>query len=156
MSSTVTVDSQVLTLPLISVTVKVTVFNPTSKQVQSSSAASISDVATPQASFLPPSISAAVIDALPVTSNSKVISTHNASGGILSTTVTVASQVLVLPFESVTVKVTICVPTSTQVQSSSAVSIVVEAIPQASLLPLSISAAVIVAFPVASSSMVIS
>ena len=71
---------------------------------------------------------------------------------MLSSTVTVAVQVSVLPFESVTVSVTVLSPKSAQVKL--VISKVIEAIEQSSDEPLSISAAVIVTLPVASNSAV--
>ena len=73
---------------------------------------------------------------------------QTATGAVLSTTVTVAPQVELLPFTSVTVSVTGTGPTSAQVK-------VVRlsdrlAIPQASLLPLFTAAAVVLPLPVAS------
>src|SRR5690606_20021108 len=62
------------------------------------------------------------------------------AGGMLSSTVTIVVQVETLPFKSVTVRVTVFGPTS--LQSKSVISIVVIAIPQASVLPFSISATV--------------
>ena len=67
---------------------------------------------------------------------------------MLSSTVTVAVQVLLLPLGSVTVKVTVLVPRSAQVNEE--VSKLSEATESLSLDPLSMSPATIVALPVAS------
>ena len=63
MSCTVTLLVQVLVLPLLSVTLKVTVFEPTLLQVKLVGLAA--KLAMPQASFEPLSTSLAVIVALP-------------------------------------------------------------------------------------------
>jgi hypothetical protein len=70
-------------------------------------------------------------------------------GAILSSTVTVAVQVDTFPLLSVTVKTTVFAPTFEQ--SNEVISKLKLAIPQASLLPLFISAVVILALPLASS-----
>jgi hypothetical protein len=71
---------------------------------------------------------------------------------MLSSIVTVASQVDVLPFASVTVRVTVWAPTLLQSNVWSAPPPIVSVTaPQLSLLPLSICAAVMVTVPVASS-----
>ena len=67
LSSTVTVDVAVDTLPLLSVTVRVTRFGPMFEQ--SKSVLSSVNEAMPQASELPLSICASVIDALPAASS---------------------------------------------------------------------------------------
>src|SRR5688500_8959496 len=145
LSSTVTVAVQVEVFPLTSVTVKVTVFGPTLAQVKL--VISKARLWIPHASLLPLSICAAVIVALPDASNCTVMFWQIAVGAILSSTVTVAVQVDVFPFTSVTVKVTVFGPPLAQVQ------LVISSdrlwIPHASLLPLSICAAVIVAVPAA-------
>ena len=66
-------------------------------------------------------------------------------GSILSTTVTIAVQFEVFPFTSVTVKVTVFAPTFAQVKLDGDTDKL--AMPQASLLPLSISLAVILVLP---------
>ena len=74
-------------------------------------------------------------------------------GRMLSSTVTVAVQEAAFPEPSVAVKVTVLAPTSAQVKavmSSARVKV------QLSVVPLSISAVVMLAFPVASNWMVIS
>ena len=150
--STVTIAVQVLEFPFTSVTVKVTVLVPTSAQVNILGDAT--KVSIPQASVLPPSISAPVMVAIPLTSNCTVISWQIAVGATLSSTVTVAVHVLELPFTSVTVKVTVFGPTSAQVNELGLTES--DAIPQASVEPPSTSAAVMDALPVASSCTVIS
>ena len=72
----------------------------------------------------------------------------NATGATLSSTVTTASAVLTFPFVSVTVSVTVLAPTFTQLKLAGET--LSDAIPQLSLLPLSIWVAVIEALPVAS------
>jgi len=69
-------------------------------------------------------------------------------GGVLSTTVTVAVHWLLLPLASVTVSVTVFGPLLAQVKVLGLT--VSESIPQLSLLPLSTSAPVIEALPLAS------
>src|SRR6266540_2554431 len=145
-SATVTVAVQVWLLPFTSVTVRVTMFEP--MLLQSKLVWSRLRLAMPQASLLPLLICAAVIVALPVTSNWTVRSWQTATGATWSATVTVAVQVWLLPFTSVTVRVTVFGPTL--VQSKLVWSRLRLAIPQASLLPLLICAAVTVALPVAS------
>src|SRR5690606_15309562 len=148
LSSTVTIVVQVEVFPFTSVTVKVTVFGPTSAQVKS--VRSIEVLAIPQASVLPFSISATVMLAFPLASSWMVNGAAQfAMGATLSSTVTIVVQVETLPFTSLTVKVTVFGPTSAQVKA--VMSIEVLAIPQASVLPLSISATVILASPLASS-----
>src|SRR5687768_9335845 len=73
-------------------------------------------------------------------------------GGVLSTTVTVAVHWLLLPLASVTVSVTVFGPLLAQVKVLGLT--VRESIPQLSLLPLSTSAPVIEALPLASSAFV--
>ena len=70
---------------------------------------------------------------------------QSATGATLSCTVTVELQVDVLPLLSVTVKVTVLAPTLEQLKL--VLEATKEAIPQASLDPLLISAAVMVALP---------
>jgi len=69
------------------------------------------------------------------------------AGAILSTTVTVAVQVETFPFTSVTVSVTVLLPTLAQVNELGET--VTEAIPQLSEEPLLICEAVIEAVPAA-------
>jgi len=64
---------------------------------------------------------------------------HTAEGDMLSSTVTVAVQLLLLPAPSVTVRVTVFAPMF--VQSKLLLSKLILDMPQLSLLPLSISAA---------------
>ncbi len=151
--STVSWASQVETFPFTSVTVSVTVWTPTSIQSQLTSSEWILNESIPQLSFDPPSISAAVRIAVPVASNWTVMSWQIAVGLIVSSTTTSASHVLMFPFTSVTVSVTVFVPTWEQ--SKSVVrfppSTVTEAIPQLSVEPPSISIELIVTSPFASS-----
>ena len=60
-------------------------------------------------------MSPATILAFPRASSCTVISWQTATGAILSSTVTVAVQLSLLPLPSVTVRVTVLAPTSAQV-----------------------------------------
>jgi len=151
-SWTVTIATQVFTLPLLSVTVRVTLFAPTSAQVNALGEA-VSE-AMPQASFEPLSISAPVIEALPATFNCIVISWQIATGAVTSSTVTTALQVVVLLPTSLTCSVTVLGPTLAQVNAFGVT--VKLAIPQLSELPLSTSAPVMDTLPVASNCTVMS
>src|SRR5438128_450865 len=113
LSSTVTVLEQVETLPLLSVTVRVTVFGPTLAQVNELGLTLLE--AMPQASLLPLSTCAAAMLALPLASSCTVMFLQAATGKVLSTTVTVAVQVWLLPLLSATVRVTTLGPTLAQV-----------------------------------------
>ena len=117
------------------------------------SGTTLSDV-TPQLSLLSLSTSLARIDTFPDALSCTVISRASAVGAVLSSAVTIASAVLVLPLSSVTVNVTLLSPTFTHVNALGATSNVT--FPQLSLLPLSTSPAVIDAFPDASSCTVVS
>src|SRR5207253_5375829 len=106
-------------------------------------------LAMPQASLLPLLICAGSIVPWPLAFNSTLRSWQTATGGIKSTTVTVAVQVALLVLLSVTVRVTRFVPMLLQ---SKLVWLRLRlAMPEASLLPLLIWAALIVPWPVASS-----
>ena len=108
LSSTVTVASHVLTLPLLSVTVKVTEFGPMSAVVKS---VWLNDIeAMPQASDEPLSTSPTMMEAAPFASSCAVTFWQIAVGLTLSSTVTVKVVVLVLLLLSVTVKVTVLSP----------------------------------------------
>ena len=147
LSSTVTIVVHCELFPFTSVTVSVTVLGPT--LLQSKSVMSIEELAIPQASVLPLSISATVILAIPFASNWIVKGAAQlATGETLSSTVTIVVQVELFPFTSVTVRVTVFGPTSAQVKS--VISIDVLAIAQLSVLPLSMSATVMLASPLAS------
>src|SRR5439155_1169163 len=111
-STTVTVAEQVWLLPLLSVTVNVTMLVP--MLVQSKLVLSRLELATPQASLLPLLIWAGVIVAWPVASSCTVRSWQTATGATGSTTVTVAVQDRVFPLLSVAVSVTIFAPTLLQ------------------------------------------
>ena len=115
-SSTVTKAEHVSTFPLVSVTVKTTVFvtGLLPKLVQSKSVLSIAKLAIPHASLEPLSISAATIVASPEASNWIVISWQTTVGATKSWTVTIAVQVSELPAGSVTVNVTTFSPISVQ------------------------------------------
>src|ERR1043165_3315501 len=151
-STTVTVAVQLSLLPLLSVTVKVTVFGPTLAQVKVSGLTLRE--AIPQASLEPLSTSDAAMVAWPVASRLIVIFWHLATGLTLSSTVTVLEQLELFPLASTRVRVTVLGPTLAQVKALGLT--LREAMPQAaSLEPLSTSAAVLRAWPVASSCTVI-
>ena len=116
LSSTVTVAVQVLVLPFTSVTVSVSVLGPTSEQ---SKLVWLKErLRMPQASPDPLFTAAAVAEPLPLASSCTVRFWQRAVGATLSSTVIVASQVLKLPFTSVTVSVDILFsPTSLQVKA---------------------------------------
>src|SRR5438552_3767671 len=95
-------------LPLLSVTVRVTVLTPT--LVQSKLVWLRLRLAMPQASVLPLLICAGSIVPWPLASNSTLRFWQTATGGTESSTVTVAVQVELLPLLSVTVRVTLFVP----------------------------------------------
>ena len=147
LSSTVTVDVQVLLLPLTSVAVNVTLWIPTSLQSKLVWLKSVEE--RPQASFDPSFTS--ITDKLPdpAASNCTVTSWQSAWGAILSTTVTTDVQVLVLPLTSVAVSVTVFVPTSPQ--SKVVLSRLRLASPQGSISPSKICPGVILPEPLASS-----
>ena len=143
MSTTVTVEVHVELFPLPSFTVSVTVFAPRFTQVNAE--VLMLRLAVPQLSELPLSTSAAVIVALPDPSNITVMFWQEAVGEVVSATVTVEVQVLLFPLPSSTVNVTVFAPRSAQVNDE--VLMLRLAVPQLSELPLSTSAAVIVALP---------
>jgi hypothetical protein len=142
-SLTVTVAVQVDVFPLLSVTVRVTVFAPTLEQVNEEG--ETDNEAIPHASELPLFTCAAVIVAAPDELRFIEIFWQTAVGAVLSITVTVAVQVEVFPFASVTVKVTVFAPTLAHVNAEGETDS--EAIPQASVEPLLTCAAVMVALP---------
>ncbi|SRX75318.1 hypothetical protein AEQU3_02312 [Aequorivita antarctica] len=110
LSSTVTTVVQVELLPFTSVTVRVTVFGPTSAQVKSD--ISIVVVATPQLSVLPFSISATVMLAIPFISSWMVKGAAQlATGASLSFIITSKLQLAVFPDASVVTNVLVVVPT---------------------------------------------
>src|SRR6266511_1858344 len=146
LSTTVTMASHVATLALLSVTVSLTVFGPTLAQVKLF--LSMARLLIPQASFLPLFTSAGVMLTLPVASNCTVMFLHRALGNMLSTTVTMASHVATWSLLSVTVSLTVFGPTLAQVKL--VLSMARLLIPQASLLPLFTSAAVMATLPMAS------
>src|SRR5437667_325481 len=86
--------------------------------------------------------------ALPLASNCTVMFLHSAVGNTLSTTVTMASHVATLSLLSVTVSLTVFGPTLAQVNALLSMARLL--MPQASLLPLLTSAAVMLALPLAS------
>ncbi len=112
LSTTVTEASQVEVFPLMSVTVSVMVWVPASLQSKSVWLAEYPEI--PQASLLPAFRLAGLRTACPRASSVKVALVHKALGGVTSCTVTTASQIAVFPLPSVTVRVTVLVPTSAQ------------------------------------------
>ena len=143
-SRTVTVAVTVELLPELSVPVNVTVLAP---RLSQSNDVTSSDNVTSQLSDEPLSISAVVIVAAPLASRLTVASIATIVGAISSTTVTVAVTVELLPELSVPVNVTVLAPRLSQsndVTSSDNVT------SQLSADPLSTSAVVIVAAPLAS------
>ena len=145
-SWTVTVAIPVLTFPLLSVTVNVTVLAPIFEHVNV--LGETANVAIPQASLEPLLICEAVILALPELFNCTVMFWVTTNGLTVSTTVTIAVPVLILPLLSVTVKVTVLAPVFEQVNVLGETANV--AIPQASVDPLFTWAPVKFTFPVAS------
>ena len=135
-----------LTFPFTSVTVRITVFGPTSVHVKVESDTSM--LAIPQLSKLPLLIDKADVLALPFASNWIVTSWQFAVGAILSSTVTTAEHVLTFPFTSVTVRITVFGPTSVHVKVESDTSML--AMPQLSNQPLLIDKADVLALPFAS------
>ena len=143
LSVTVTTAVQVLLLPFTSVTVNVTLLAPTFAQVK---AVWLKPrVAMPHASVEPLFTAAAVVEALPLVSKMTVTFWQVATGATLSFTVTTAVQVAVLPAPSVTVSVTLLVPTFAQVNKLGEASS--DEIPQLSVLPLLIAEPVMPALP---------
>ena len=134
-------------LPLLSVTVRVTVLSPRSAIVKL--ALSMDKPLMPHASLLPLLMSLAVVVALPFASNCTVMSCATTAGTNRSCTVTVALLLALLPLVSMTVRLTVLAPTSAHVKlvgDADSVSMAT-----LSLLPLLMSLAVMVAFPLPSS-----
>ncbi|MBM2815201.1 MAG: hypothetical protein HW421_1963, partial [Ignavibacteria bacterium] len=136
-------DVAVETLPLLSVTVKVTLFVPTLVQLKEFGDTAID--AMPQASELLLSTSDAAMVALPDAFNCTVTFFAMAVGSVKSCTVTTDVAVETLPLLSVTVNVTELAPTLVQLNELGDTANV--AIPQASVLLLSTSDAAMVALP---------
>ena len=145
LSITVTVAVQVEAFPLASVPVNITVFPPRLAHVNA-----VCDKVNvnPQLSVLPPSISAVVTEALPDASKNTVTDWQDIVGAVTSWTVTVAVAVEVFPLASTPVNVTVFVPRLAHVNVVT--SKLNDTEEQLSVLPLSISAVVIDAFPDAS------
>ena len=114
LSSTVTVAVAVAVLPLWSSAVMVTVTSPTS--LQSNVVMSMAEDVTEQLSVMAATSARAMV-AAPEESSSTVMSIGVMVGAISSNTVTVAVAVAVLPARSVTVKVTVLSPRSSQSNS---------------------------------------
>ncbi len=96
---------QVDELPLTSVTVKTSVFAPTSAQTKLVWLSG--KLAIAQLSELPLLTAAAVVEPLPVLFSCTVTFWQTAIGGTVSRMVTMAEQVEELPFTSVTVRMTV-------------------------------------------------
>lgn len=143
LSITVTVLVQVLVFPDPSVAVRVTEFEPTLLQVKAVGDALKETVE--QLSAEPLSISFAVMVAFPEPSRKTEMLWQLAVGETLSITVTEPEQALVFPDPSVTVRTTVLVPRSLQVNEVGVA--LRETVEQLSVLPLSISFAVMVALP---------
>ena len=150
LSWTVTVAVPVFTLPLTSVTVKVTVFAPTFADVNVDGFTTI--VAILQLSVDPLLTCAAVTLAVPDAFNCTITGCVITVGKMLSCTVTMAVPVLTFPFTSVTVKVTVLAPILAHEKLVGLTTIV--AIPLLSVEPLLIWEAVILAVPDAFNAMV--
>ena len=131
LSSTVTTAVQASVLPVLSVTISVTVLLPRFAQVKS--VTSSARLATVQLSVLPASMSSGVMEALPVLFSCTVISRHTVVGADVSSTVTVVSQLALFPDVSVTARVTLTLPRSVCVKVSGKT--VMSAISQLSVLP---------------------
>ena len=151
-SSTSTSAVQEFVFPLVSVTVSVTIFRPI--LLQSKLVISIVAPWIPQASVLPPSSIAAVIFATPEEFSATVMFWHIASGAIMSSTVTTATQLVMFPAASITLSVTLFGPISLHVKVS--ISIVIFGVSQSTTVPPLISEGVILAIPIASNAMVMS
>ena len=144
MSLTTTVAEQLAELLLLSVTVRITIFPPRLAQVKFEGLRA--SVRVPQANAVEPlSMAAAVTVTLPAPFRITVRFWHKAVGRIVSSTVTVAVQVDELPEESVTVSVTAFAPMLRQVNAVGFATL--DWMPQISEDPLSICAALILAFP---------
>ena len=146
-SAIVTIAVPVLAFPFTSVTVKVTVLAPMFEQVNELGDTDMIELFIPQASVEPLFTCDGKTIILPVASKWAVIFWVITLGLIVSKTVTIAVPVLTLLFTSLTVKVTVLVPTFKQLKLLG-VTINVE-IPQASVEPLLIELAVIEAEPLA-------
>src|SRR6056297_3136766 len=151
LSEMVTMAEHEELFPLLSVTVRLTVFGPRSAVVKLLT--SRLNEAIPQLSEDPPSTKEGSMEIAPSTKET-AMSWQMAIGSTLSSTVTVAEQVEAFPLTSVTVSVTAFAPTSEQ--SKSETSRPKEAIPQLSEEPLSISSAATEALPIASSCRIMS
>jgi hypothetical protein len=116
LSTTVTVAWQVDVLFAASFTVSVTVFGPLLAQVNALGL-TVRDV-IPQLSLLPLSTSAAVIEALPLASNTTVTFLQIAVGGVVSLTVKLVVQVALLFAASFTVIVIVVTPVVTSVPAA--------------------------------------
>jgi len=115
-STTNTVVVQLELLPSVSVMLRVTVCKaPT--WLQSKLLGLTSRLVMPQAAVLPPSMLLGVILAVPLPSNITLADWQMALGApLVLSMVTVAVQLLLLPFASVVVRVTVCGPTSLQLK----------------------------------------
>lgn len=143
LSTMVTTAVQLLELPAGSVTVRVTLLAPRSAQVK---LVLLALRLTEQLSDEASSISAAAIVAAPLASRATVMFLQTAAGAMLSTTVTVAVQLAVLPSTSVAVMVTVLSPRSAQVN---VVLLALRLKVQLSVVPLSRSEARMLTVPLA-------
>ena len=141
-SSVATSAVQVEIFPFTSVTVSVMMFEPTT--VQSNVLLSIVTVATPQLSNEPLLMSAAVMLACPLLLSCTVMSSQTAVGLMVSNTSTLAVQVLELPLLSITVSVTVLLPTLLQSNTFGLTNTV--STPQLALLPALMSEALLRSF----------
>src|SRR5882724_3493552 len=145
-SCTVTVAEALAELPLLSVTVRVTVLAPT--LVQSKLYGLTTRLATEQLSLEPLSTWAAVMLTWPLASRFTSMFRVRTVGAVTSCTVTVAEVLAELPLLSVTVRVTVLAPSLVQSKLDGLTTRLV--MPQLSLEPLSTWAAVTLTWPLAS------
>src|SRR5690606_9388186 len=146
------VKLQAVAFPLSSVAVNSMVLTPTGKSLPLGRPL-VWETVTPQLSNAIGIGKFTVALHIPVSVLAVIFAGQAIVGGRLSSTVTTATQVLIFPFTSVTVKVTLFGPISAQVKS--VISITEVSIAQLSVLPPSTSVAIIEAFPVASNCTVI-
>ena len=139
----VTTATQLEVLPLVSVTVNVTLFGPILLQLNIAGLEEVPLI--PQLSVLPLSISVEKTIAVPDASKGTVMFWQLAVGAILSTTFTVTGTTVLFPLKSVTVNVILLLPMLAHVKLDWLN--VFEAMPQLSVLLISISATEIVAVP---------
>ena len=144
LSLIVIVKLQTTTFPPASVAVYSTVFIPSGKTLPLANPP-VCTTTTLQLSTATASAKLTIAPHIPKSVSATTSAGHANKGGILSSTVTMATQVFELPFTSVTVRVTLFNPISAQVNEDMSIDIL--AIPQASFEPPSTSATTILAFP---------